>query len=210
MKSSEKLSDKRWHQLWQKLGLPVDDDAFNQLQELYSQPHRYYHTAAHINHCLIQLDSSDLPEANNPLVEYALWLHDAVYDTHSTENERRSADLAAEILNRAGADDQAIEFVDSLIMATCHQEIPSERPHQLLVDIDLSILGSPPDVFAQFEKDIRAEYAWVPMNHYRKKRCEILQSFINRPDIYLTEEFQHRYEQQAKVNIENLLSQLKS
>ena len=40
----------------------------------------------------------------------------------------------------------------------------------MLIDIDLSILGAPPARFAEYEQQIRAEYAWVPGILFRPKR----------------------------------------
>jgi predicted metal-dependent HD superfamily phosphohydrolase len=40
------------------------------------------------------------PEATNPLVEYAIWFHDAIYNTFSKKNEARSADIAVRMFER--------------------------------------------------------------------------------------------------------------
>jgi predicted metal-dependent HD superfamily phosphohydrolase len=37
---------------------------------------------------------------------------------------------------------------------------------------------------------------------YRRKRLEILHSFLNRPAIYATEHFRDRYEIRARENLE--------
>lgn len=57
-------------------------DIFTALAAAYDEGTRYYHTRAHIDACLSQLDVyRDL--ARNPAeIEIALWFHDAIYDTH--------------------------------------------------------------------------------------------------------------------------------
>ena len=54
----------------------------------------------------------------------------------------------------------------------------------LLVDVDLSILGQPPEVFDQYEKAIRCEYAWVPDSYFWPRRAEILGSILSRQRIF--------------------------
>ena len=45
---------------------------------------------------------------------------------------------------------------------------------QLLVDIDLSILGSPAERFERYDQDVRKEYAWVPGFRYQEARAQVL------------------------------------
>ena len=46
-------------------------------------------------------------------------------------------------------------------MATRHAALPAGGDEQLLVDIDLAILGASAARFAEYERQIRAEYAFV-------------------------------------------------
>ncbi len=75
------------------------------------------------------------------------------------------------------------------------------------MDIDLSILGADAETYAAFEVAVRREYRIVPMFIYRKKRMEVLKSFLQRPHIYHNEPFQSEREQQARVNLSNAISQ---
>jgi len=47
-------------------------------------------------------------------------------------------------------------------MATAHHDEPEGRDATLVVDIDLAILGTDPARFAEYEQQVRAEYAEVP------------------------------------------------
>jgi predicted metal-dependent HD superfamily phosphohydrolase len=204
----ETLSESHWTDLATRLHIADPVRVFRTLEVHYEERGRKYHTAHHINECLSELGRARHPEASNPLVEYALWFHDAVYNTFSSKNERRSADWAAHVLEKSGAPPATIETVRSLILATRHGEKPTDPAHQLLVDVDLAILGADADRFREFELQIRAEYWWVPTTLYRKQRCAILQSFVMRQSIYSTHEFRERYERLARNNIAWALEQL--
>jgi len=204
----ETLSDSRWSGLADRLGIVKPLVAFRWLESHYEESARKYHNVRHISECLGILDRAQQLEASNPLVEYALWFHDAIYNTFSKKNEERSADAAVKVLERSGRPKADCDLVRAMIMATCHDARPTEPPLQLLVNIDLSILGADADRYAEFELQIRAEYWWVPTRMYRKQRASILQSFVTRPSIYATHEFRERLERQARNNIAWGLEQL--
>jgi predicted metal-dependent HD superfamily phosphohydrolase len=204
----ETLVASRWSDLATRLDIAKPLVAFRWLESRYQERARKYHTPHHINECLAQLDRAHHPEASNPLVEYALWFHDAVYNTFSRRNEERSADAAIRVLARSGRAGPELLLVRRLILATRHGQQPAEPPLQLLTDIDLSILGAGADRYAEFELQIRAEYWWVPTALYRKQRSAILNGFVMRPSVYSTHEFRERYERQARNNIAWGLEQL--
>lgn len=204
----ETLVVARWNHLAARLGILKPLVAFRWLESHYEQAARKYHTTRHINECLAILDRARHPEASNPLIEYALWFHDAIYNTFSRQNEERSADAAVRVLERSGRPAADCDLVRALILATRHGAQPSEPPLQLLVDVDLAILGADADRYAEFELQIRAEYWWVPTTLYRKQRGAILHSFVMRASIYSTHEFRERYERQARNNIAWGLEQL--
>jgi hypothetical protein len=80
----------------------------------------------------------------------------------------------------------------------------------LLIDIDLSILGQPPERFRDYEQAIRAEYAWVPEATFVQKRREILAGFLERPAIYHAEWSRTRYESIARANLLASLARLRA
>ena len=79
----------------------------------------------------------------------------------------------------------------------------------LMVDIDLAILGSSWDRFAEYEQAIRQEYARVPDVIFGQKRAAILDRFLSRDKIYSTEWFRREYEQRARVNLQKSIHRLK-
>ena len=97
------------------------------------------------------------------------------------------------------------EHVHELVMATRHNALPEEPDAQLVVDIDLSILAAITERFSEYEKQIRAEYSWVPEPSYREGRTQILASFLDRKSIYGTPWFYERLEQRARDNLSRSL-----
>lgn len=201
---------KRWQKLWHSIGGESGAaEQFAALQERYSEPHRAYHTFVHISDCLAQFDLVRHQAVRPDEVEFALWLHDVIYDPHASDNEEKSAQWAVDMLQQGAAPAVVTARVAELILATRHITVPDEIDAQLVVDIDLSILGRAPDIFAAYEDQIRHEYHWVPDEVYRPERVEILERFLARPAIYQTPFFKARYEVQARKNLKQSVSKLR-
>lgn len=191
----------RWQSLVKRLGIAEHRDVYAELRAAYSESHRFYHTTEHIASCLRRLDEAAELAASLEEVEVALWFHDAVYAPRSRSNELKSADWASDFLRLGGASEERRTRVRRHIMATEHSAAPTDPDSALVVDIDLTILGSSPEDYQVFEQNIRREYKWVPGPLYRHKRREVLGSFLGRPSIYSTDYFRDRYEPRARANL---------
>ena len=191
-----------------RLGIAEHREAFEDLRAAYAEPQRFYHTAGHISSCLRLLDDVAGLAGSQEEVELALWFHDAVYDPRAKDNELKSADWASDFLERAGASEGSRARIRGHIIATEHDAAPSGPDSALVVDIDLAILGSPPEAYQAFEANIRREYRWVPRPLYRRKRREVLDSFLTRPSIYFTDYFRDRYEPAARANLQTAIQAL--
>jgi len=182
--------------------------AFSDLSTAYSQPSRHYHNGVHIADCLSLFDTVRDSFEHPDAAEFALWYHDAVYDSRAHDNEARSAVLAANQLRTGGATSDIIQRVERLILATRHKETPIDAEAKLLVDIDLSILGRDELAFDAYDNAIRQEYAWVPDDAYRIGRTGVLRGFLERPRIYNTDTFFAWYELRARENIARAIEAL--
>jgi predicted metal-dependent HD superfamily phosphohydrolase len=200
----------RWNLLWQTAGLEGSArQCYEELLALYGQSRRSYHTLGHINDCLTEFDAAR-SLAHSPIpVEFAIWFHDVIYDTHASDNEERSAEFAKRNLADAGASAGIWEAVVALITATRNHDQTLHQDAALIVDVDLAILGQPEPRFLEYEQQIRREYGWVPESVFCAKRAEILEHFLARPRIYTHEEFFGRYEQQARSNLQDSVRALK-
>lgn len=192
----------RWHGSWAEVGLPHPPaTGFEGLVARYREPHRAYHTLKHLEECFALLDELR-PLAKAPaVIELALWYHDAVYWPRRSDNEEASAELARRDLEVARAVSPLIEAVTAMILATTHQALPPAGDTEILIDIDLGILGAEPSRFAEYERQIRKEYSWVPEFLFRPKRAEVLDRFLARPQIYRTSPLHARLEARARHNL---------
>jgi predicted metal-dependent HD superfamily phosphohydrolase len=201
----------QWQSLCTRISSQLSDNIlFDTIARSYSEPQRFYHTIEHLANCLRELEnvrnSLKFPDA----VKWALWFHDLVYDPRASDNEEQSAYISESTLRAAHVDPSFISTTTELILATRHNHMPSDSDTCYLVDIDLSIFGTDPVVFTEYENNVRREYAWVPESLYRTKRAEILTSFLHRTHIYHTDFFRTRYEQQARKNLQWSIHQLTS
>jgi predicted metal-dependent HD superfamily phosphohydrolase len=181
---------------------------FDELMFRYSEPHRKYHTVRHLEECFTKLAEVRALALHPAEVEIALWFHDAIYERRATDNEVRSAELAASTARAAGVAGNSAECIHALIMATRHAAVPHDDDAKVVVDVDLAILGEAPARFDQYEDQIRWEYSWVPGFLFRKERKKALREFLARPAIFNTQPFRERYESQARANIRRSLARL--
>lgn len=198
-----------WQRAWHALsaqgtGLPLRDE----LLARYAEPHRRYHTQQHLAECLAHFERAASWVEHDGEVEIALWFHDAIYELQSKRNEADSAAWAERALRQAGVNEPAVQRVKALVMATRHDALPVAPDEQLLVDIDLAILGAPEQRFMAYEAQVRQEYAWVPAEAYRQGRSAVLRQFLERATVYSTAPFRERLEAQAHGNMRASLARL--
>lgn len=203
------LLPERFEALWHGLGAGGDPEPhFRRLVRAHRQPWRAYHGEAHVVDCLAHLDTYRALAADPDAIEAALWYHDSIYVPWLPANEARSAAWMRRIFARAGVGPGRIERIERLILATRHAEPPKPGDEALVVDVDLAILGAPPERYSRYEEEIRREYVWVPATRYHEGRTALLRRFLERPAIYATEAFHQRYEAQARENLERAIAEL--
>jgi predicted metal-dependent HD superfamily phosphohydrolase len=197
----------RWQAAWAELGATPPPGLLDELTLRYAEPHRAYHTMAHLQECFRQL--ADLQGAcEHPgEVVIALWFHDAIYDTQRYDSEDRSAQWADHAV-RAAASVAAAARIRDLVLATKHEAVPASADARVLVDVDLWILGAPTPRFDEYEAQVRKEYAWVPDDAFREARGKILRGLLERSSIYSTEAMHAQCETQARANLARSLARL--
>jgi predicted metal-dependent HD superfamily phosphohydrolase len=184
-----------------------------ELVAAYTAPGRHYHDLRHIE-TLLGLAADCAGEiADRDAVDAAIWFHDAVYDTRRSDNEERSAALAAERLTGA-TDNDRVARIAAMIRATAGHAMPdfadSAAAHDcaLFLDMDLTILGSREADFDAFDAAVRREYDWVTDEQWRLGRRAVLAGFLARPTIYATARFRATHEAAARRNLAGAIARL--
>lgn len=170
----------------------------------YAEPDRHYHDERHLDDCLTELDAvHGLSEKERRILRWALLWHDAIYDAGRSDNEERSAALAAAELERCGVPaDEVAEVMRLIRLTKGHRVESADRLGALMVSIDLSILGSDPDRYRLYAEAVRREYAHLSDAGWRQGRTSVLMDLLAREPLYPDAGFRERFEARARQNIE--------
>lgn len=139
---------------------------------------------------------------------FSVAYHDIFYDPSRHDNEERSADLAFDRLSEVSLPRNKKEKCQRRILATKHHQLNDDHDTNLLIDADLSILGEEAHIYSRYAAQIRREYSHVPDHFYKAGRRNVLERFLQMENIYKTEYFQDKYEDQARTNIADELRSL--
>lgn len=198
-----------WHASWHSVCAQQGDAVLlKALVARYSEPHRHYHTLQHLDACLRHLPELRGLATHPDEIALALWFHDAIYDIGAADNERRSADWAVASLLSAQSEAAVAQRVIALILLTRHDAAPQTVDEQIMLDVDLAILGARAEVFDGYEGQVRAEYQNVPEALFRANRRRILQGFLARERLYHTDLFHQRLETTARHNLARSIAAL--
>lgn len=203
-----------WHTLVRKFTNNQDlaEEMFAEITARYTEAGRHYHTLAHLTDLLRLFDEYRDLIQDQATVLFAIWYHDFVFDSHRSDNEALSADIASQRLHRLTVPDPIILKVKRLILATRYHTLLSgtdDFDSRVFLDADLAILGADRERYAEYMQEIRQEYITVPLSDYSNAREVVLQRFLEKDKIYGTAEFQERFEEQARDNIKFELTLLK-
>lgn len=181
-----------------------------ELLRRWDEPHRAYHDLEHLDDVLRHLDVlADDGAAVPPTVELAAWFHDAVYDLVPGSDEERSAELARERLTRLAVPEGSVAEVERLVRLTAgHAPRSDDRAGAVLCDADLAVLAASPRRYARYASAVRAEYARVPEDDFRRGRAAVLRTLLDRPWIFATVPGRTRWEARARENVTAELARL--
>lgn len=190
---SEHVKDVLDRAYYHLTGNKLPKEHLEEVIRLYNSKGRYYHTIQHVTEMLKFVSYKFL-------LEMAVIYHDIIYDPKSKTNEEDSFNF----IPKDGLSKANVDHLERLIMATKNHQAKVEF-EQLMVDADLAILGSDVVRFNEYERQIRNEYNFVSDQDYNAGRAEFVRKILTRPSIFLTDEFQKRFELQARINLNKLL-----
>lgn len=181
---------------------------WEELYKNYTADGRHYHTLRHIEGLLHLTEEHKTAVQQIDLLGFAVFYHDIIYSTTRSDNEARSAELAAKRLQELHVPEEEIKVVQEMILATKSHQRHRLEDVNFMTDIDLAILGAEWEKYVEYSQQIRREYSLYPDLLYRKGRKKVLQHFLNQPAIYKIAIFQNRLEIQARQNLQQELNTL--
>ena len=124
-----------------------------------------------------------------------------MYDTLKSNNEEKSAALAERRMGDLEVSEEIVARVVEMILATKTHVVSENQDINYFTDADLSILGKDWEVYNQYAKQVRSEYAIYSDLLYNPGRKKVLKHFLAMNQIYKTDYFTQKYEEQARLNL---------
>ncbi len=173
---------KEWDALWERDDALAPEAALTERwfahltgPQAYGGAERHYHNLDHLVHgmCEIRAWAANTQASRHDadIVKKAFWFHDALYERDEAalfSNEEASAQLWL----GSGLDMGDGAEAAALIRATDHFQGPAieHRLKDVMLGIDLAILGQNDEVYEAYTRAIRQEYAHVEEAHFREQR----------------------------------------
>ncbi len=180
-----------------------NDKCWSEIKALHSHSKRHYHNLTHLTHLVSEL--SDIKSEINEwdTVLFSVFYHDIIYSITATNNEVKSADFLSKTLQKTKFNNIE-KCVDQILATESHLE-SDDTDTNYFIDADLAILGQPEADYILYTEKIREEYRFYPDDIFNKGRINALKHFIKLPQIFKTDHFNNKYENQAKINLEKEL-----
>lgn len=196
-------------EIWRRLasGYSPDeslvDALYSDLDNHYSEPHRYYHNWSHIEALLNLFFQYKGEIQKGDVVLFAIFYHDVVYVPGKGDNEYQSAVLAKRALEQLGVPPGMIEEVQHFIEATSQHKLYEDADPDLkfFIDFDLSILAADREVYQVYLINVRREYGYLSTEQFAGGRGVFLRSILSQEHIFYTESFRAK-EERARKNMQ--------
>lgn len=193
--------------------LASGQDVRDALLAAYGDPGRRYHDLTHLSEVLDWIDrlSPGLRPGLSPeqlqVCRLAAWFHDGVYEG-AGEDEERSARWAEDALAPLLPAGEVAEVARLVRLTAGHRADADDPVGQVLCDADLAILAAGPQRYAEYVAAVRAEYAHVPDEEFRRGRAAILGDLATQRPLYGTGLALELLEDRARENLRAELEQL--
>lgn len=176
------------------------------LESRHSKTGRHFHT---LDELAFRLELLETTGSDTAHLRLALYYHHVVHDPCGENNELQSARLAREELAEAGVKEKDSAVVYDLIRLTDPLPSPAMEHDGLFLDLHHAWLGSPPDQFERFSRNLRQDFSWLPDGRYLRQRMNEIMSLLDRQPLYQTADFRERFEDQARTNLTAEISRLR-
>jgi predicted metal-dependent HD superfamily phosphohydrolase len=192
---SDALSDtfvSRWQALAANIGLDraKSQEVAEYLLAQYSSSDRHYHGVGHLVSMLEGFDPLKATFEQPLAAELAIFFHDVIYDPARHDNEEQSAKKMQALLGGL-VDRTLLETAARSVEATKQHALTPSHDTNLLLDLDMAILGQPWPVYERYADGVMREYLPVygEMAYRHGRRTLFLEPTIAHGAIFLTDAF---------------------
>ncbi|XP_011308493.1 uncharacterized protein [Fopius arisanus] len=201
-----------WKEATDGFNTEACDSWFTRLQEVYSEEKRTYHNLDSLREKLGHYNDVKCLLKNPRALLLALFFQNFEYDPKALDGENQNIDHFVAFAGEAEIpeDDELRNETCALLKAAATHSTEehkvdgafgSEDAHYLL-DLDMAVLGSASEAYAEYREKIRGEYSFLSEPMYTALRLKVLQNFVQIPNIFATKEFREKFEEQARLNIQ--------
>jgi len=144
----------------------------------WNDPKRAYHNIDHLERVLKGIEKWHYRFTQDEFEQLVLaaFFHDAIYDARNPDgNEDKSIQFFRRVYI---GKDRRFDLVDKAIECTKYRKRPSSFPLKIFWEADNAGFRDRWENFLKYEKAIRKEYSFVPIDEYKKARIELLQKNI--------------------------------
>lgn len=172
-------------------------DVHQVLWDAYHSDDRVYHTHRHIWYMSRQAKVLNCSREQWLAIQF----HDAVYNPLASDNEEKSCELFTSLMGEN-------KIVTDIIMST-KKHFPINDEAEIVLDLDLMILGESWEVYSDYIWQIREEYKDVPDDIFYPGRLKVLSGFLDRTLLYYTEWGRKNFDAQARKNLSKEIEMIK-
>ncbi|ARN78387.1 hypothetical protein BST97_10530 [Nonlabens spongiae] len=189
------------------------DSVYNQslwdlIVEKYSDSSRHYHDLTHLENMFYHLEPVQSQVDDLDCLSFTIFYHDIIYKATTSDNEHKSANFLEKTLGKTNFAD--IAHCKCQIEATKNHELSGNADTNILLDLDLSILGARQQDYECYTTNVRKEFKIYPDFMYRRGRAKFLKAMLGKQNIYKTKFFIERFESKARENLKRELEILNS
>jgi len=129
--------------------------------------HNLRHTQRVVKSTKELLDAHDLKQKENDLITLAAWFHDTGYTKGTENHEAASCEIARAFLEREKCDEELIQQICDLIMATQRDHEPKNLMEEIIRDADSSHFGQ--SSYADTSEMLRQELSLLGIAEFSQK-----------------------------------------
>ncbi|BDD11885.1 hypothetical protein FUAX_43170 (plasmid) [Fulvitalea axinellae] len=162
-----------------------------------------------LNHVKLVVESVEkigeacgLSEREMDALRVAAWVHDVGYMDDPEDHENASAAIATELLKEEGADQEFIDLVRRLILATKVTHPPKDLLEEIINDADLAHLGRPS--FPQVTELLRKEFSGQRGRKVKKREWQNINLNFLRDHEFFTDYAKEHWDPVKQENIRTL------